>query len=234
MNCFNTDESDLPFSDEIMDDFGAWDLSGGSSHQRKSVFDSSSFAKKSSFPIDDTQSWIADALKNMSMEDRNQVYCEVHGVDELITETPALLADSFRNLKDALERCKRDRPAEAGAFQLAEKQNYDYIHSPFHYKVFLRAERFDVNRAAIRFVRYYTLKGELFGYMNLCKDISQEMMSEDDLACLSRGFNQILPWRDQSGRCLFLNLPHLTDFAVPESLVSDTPTVVELGKCRMV
>jgi hypothetical protein len=36
----------------------------------------------------DTQSYTADALQNMSLQDRDQLYHEVHGVEEVIDETP--------------------------------------------------------------------------------------------------------------------------------------------------
>jgi hypothetical protein len=171
--------------------------------------------------MDDTQTYIAEALKNMSIEDRNQVYHEVHGVDVPIEETPELLVDAFQKLMNALEVAKKDRVGDVGPFQLAEDLDHDYVHSPFYYKAFLRAERFDANRAAIRMIRFYAMKRDCFGNANLCKDITQDLLSEDDLKCLSRGFNQILPWRDQSGRCLFLNLPHLTKYETPEMLVRD-------------
>lgn len=200
-----------------------------------------------------SHAYIAEALQNMSLQDRDQVYHEVHGVEEVMEETPEFLKKSFDALQKELQvlvsafdenknsrhNSNQHNNINCGPLVRAQLQDYDYVHSPFFYKAFLRAERFDAKAAAIRMVRFFDMKAWCFGANHqrsddgdgddddansdqsyLCQDITQAMLTPGDLASMRRGCNQVLPRRDRSGRCLYLNSPHLTHFESPESLVS--------------
>jgi hypothetical protein len=184
----------------------------------------------------ETQTYIADALQNMSLQDREKIYHEVHGVEEVVEETPDFLERSFAALKEELNSLvlahegnmpKSSRSnTSCAALARAQQLDHDYVHSPFIYKAFLRSERFDVKAAAIRMVGWFEMKAWCFGVLHpnddkyLCQDITQAMLTPGDIESIRKGCNQVLPRRDRSGRCVYLNLPHLSHFESQESLVS--------------
>lgn len=171
----------------------------------------------------ESQSYIADALKNMSLEERDEVYHEVHGVADVIDETPELLRDSFESLRKELSRLSAASTSSfvsCDAFRAAEKQDPGFVHSTRMYKIFLRAERFDVPKAAVRMIRYFEFKRKAFGEQQLCKEIQQDMLSADELTYLRKGFVQILPTRDRTGRCITISFANSVEYSEPESLVS--------------
>lgn len=207
---------------------GGWDVTGEGSS------DSCNFSSKSgahgpfSQPlgnvIDDSDAYIAEALHNMSTEQRDHLYQELHGVVDMIEETPDFLSASFAELRQELE-VQTSKTSASGslncrAFLLAEKQNSGYVHSEFWYKAFLRAERFDVKAAAIRMIRFYDYKESAFGEDNLCTEVTQELLSPDDMKVYRKGFSQILPCRDAAGRSIQILFPNLTkDFGTPDRMV---------------
>jgi hypothetical protein len=167
--------------------------------------------------------YIANALKNMSIKERDELYHELHGVADMIEETPALLAESFQKLKKELS-VQSSKTFVGGLncrpFQSAEEQNYHYVHSEFLYKAFLRSERFDVKAAAKRMIRFYEYKLKSFGEESLCKDITQKLLSEQDLKIYRNGFSQALPSRDAIGRAICVLFPTLTaGFGTPARMV---------------
>lgn len=218
---------------------GAWNVSAAKAadEESNSVCSKSSWTFRSPDPLhDDTHEYIADALQQMSLQDRDKVYHEVHGVGEVIEETPEFLKRSFVELQNELQLLivryvknphkLSSSNIQCDAFLKAQAQDHGYVHSPFHYKAFLRAERFDAKQAAIRMMRFFDTKAWCFGPIMsddryLSQDITQSMLSPEDMAVLRRGFNRVMTGRDRSGRCLYLNLPHFTHFESPESLVSE-------------
>jgi hypothetical protein len=162
---------------------------------------------------DESDLYIANALQHMSIQERDDLYHELHGVADVIEETPAFLADSFQKLKEELS-VQINKTFVGGLncrpFQLAEEQNYNYVHSDFLYKAFLRAERFDVKAAANRMIRFYEYKLKSFGEESLCKDITQKLLSEQDLKIYRTGINQVLPCRDSMGRAIVVLFPTMT------------------------
>lgn len=67
---------------------------------------------------------------------------------------------------------------------------------------FLRADRFDAELAAQRLVLHFQIKQELFGDEKLGREIFLQdiRIVEDDWDAMQRGFLQVLPKRDFSGR----------------------------------
>jgi hypothetical protein len=68
-------------------------------------------------------------------------------------------------------------------------------------------------------VYFFQLKALLFGEKSLCVDIHQGMLSKREIECLKKGFLQILPTRDQSGRVLTEHFFNAIEFDTPEGLV---------------
>jgi hypothetical protein len=138
---------------------------------------------------------LAKELNKLSLHERNHVYEEIHGVAEVMEETPEFVAERISDLEFSLSR-------------IDMKPAYDraYFMSPKHVKdlrlMFLRAERFDYRAAAKRMVKYFDLKLELFGLDKLVSPVTLEDLDEYGHAALAAGCLQ-LPGKDSSGRPIF-------------------------------
>lgn len=177
--------------------------------------------KESSTSNDDSDAYIADALQNMTLQERDSLYHELHGVADVVHETSGFLKECFRKLRFELQKTSTHPSGmNVRAFLVAEHEDFSYVHSKFHYKAFLRAERFDAKAAAIRMIRFFEFKSQAFGFQNLCKDITQDMLSEEDLQAYQEGVNQVLPCRDKMGRCICVMFPNLASvLGTPDRMV---------------
>jgi hypothetical protein len=184
--------------------------------------DSGASTSNVSYEKDETDAYIANALKRMSLQERDVVYHEVHGVADVIDEEPAFVEKSFRQFQEELFKFKSDPYMASQAINLAESRSPDFVHNPKNCLRFLRAERFNPKRAAARMIRFFDLKMVLFGASKLCKDITLEDFSLSDLEDFRKGFVQILPWRDRTGRPVVILFPSHQDYKSTESLVRST------------
>ena len=185
---------------------------------------------RSAFPqsvkeaTDDTDAYIADALHHMTIQERDFLYHELHGVADVVEESPEFLMESFKELHRELKRLSAQPSSslDVRPYLAAVKPDRAYTHSEFHFKAFLRAERFDVKAAAMRMIRFFDYKEQSFGPDSLCKDVTQDMLSAEDLQVYRKGFMQVLPCRDIMGRCICIMFPRLTSgFGTPERMVRE-------------
>jgi hypothetical protein len=148
-------------------------------------------------------------LNQLSLEDRDQVTQEIHGVSDVIDETsdPNMVPNALRQLEWELMLLSED---DLGAYRLAHSANPSYTTDPAFRLQFLRADRFHVPTAAQRMARYFQEKLMLFGPEKVGKArITLQDLSEDDKQSLSTGSRQWLPERDRTGRAIYLAIPPL-------------------------
>ena len=157
---------------------------------------------------------LAKELNEMSIQEREQMYEEIHGVDEEFPETPESVAKSLAELDIELNQIKK-KPAYDLALHLAE----DYVTSRKFRLMFLRADRFQTKNAARRIISYFEYKLDLFGSDKLVRPITLDDLSADDLASLRSGAMQILRYRDKSGRAVVFECPKYWHFQEPENQV---------------
>jgi hypothetical protein len=163
---------------------------------------------------------VASALHQMTLEDREKLYYDQHGVADIIEETPEFVEKRLEDLQHHLKRFKSKRSLPTAAISLAESKDPAVVRNPKIALRFLRAERFHAKKAAIRMIRYYDLKLWLFGESKLCKRIVQEDLGQDDIKALKRGIVQGLPSRDRAGRVVFVFFPSHLEDTTPDTLVS--------------
>ena len=94
------------------------------------------------------------------------------------------------------------------AYEAKKSMNPDYVSDKKFQLKFLRADRFDAKQAALRLVRHFQAKLELFGKSKLVKDIVQDDLDRDDMEALYSGFSQMLPVRDRAGRLVWVWIVH--------------------------
>lgn len=140
-------------------------------------------------------------LNGLSQEEREQVYEEVHGIADVVDETPELTSRSLHQmgeeisiipkaLKKAWERALFLRPSLATDEKL--------------HLMFLRSERFDPKKAAAKLCRHFEHKMELFGDSKLVRRITLDDLDENAKARFYTGTIQFLVNSDRSGRGIYL------------------------------
>ena len=144
-----------------------------------------------------TEELLTKELNHLSSTEREEVLYDVHGVSNVVEETPEFVARRLEDLN--VNICKtRDK----AAYDLAEALNKEFVQDRRLRLQFLRSCAFDASWAADRMVRHFEVKQSLFGSDKLAKEITLEDFSKEDIACLESGFGTILPLRDRAGRAV--------------------------------
>ena len=150
---------------------------------------------------------LARELNELTVQQREDVYEELHGVSQNVAETPEQLERSLAHLHEELAKIpKRRRHLYTRALLLRPGLEQD---TEFFLK-FLRADRFDTASAANRICSFFDTKFLLFGEEKLVKRITLDDLDEDDMECFRHGAIQVLPQKDRSGRAIwFIDLTNL-------------------------
>jgi hypothetical protein len=119
------------------------------------------------------RSFIAAELAKLSAEDRENIYYDMHRISAQVEETPAFLETSFRKLRDALRgiigksssntETTTTTTTPTKAYQLALSMDANYVQDPEFELRFLRCDRFDISKTAVRLIRHFWVKLDLFG-----------------------------------------------------------------------
>jgi hypothetical protein len=158
---------------------------------------------------DDPTLLVAQELNQLSIQEREVVYEDLHGVSMVVDESNLELVNHRLNLMNAeLEKIPREKKA---AYLVAQEecgqQGKDFCADQSLHKMFLRADRWDAQKAAARFVAWMDWKLELFGRNVLClRHITLDVLDKDGQELVQSGRMQILPQRDTSGRTVIFDL----------------------------
>jgi hypothetical protein len=156
-------------------------------------------------------------LNKLSIQERDEVNLDVHGVNAIPNEDEEFTSVSLQAFESELSAIAY---TEKQAYLSARDQNPDYVMNNKFLLMFLRADQFDTKAAAARFVAFFRIKLELFGRDKLGRDIRVDDLNEDDIACLESGYAQVLNARDRSGRAIFMLMPMIRKFKTIENKVS--------------
>ena len=150
-------------------------------------------------PLDvaEVDAFLAKEMNQMSIQERDRVLYDIHGVSEVITETPDLIEERLFELEVELHKIF-PKPA----YDQAMYSDPDYVLDTKFRLMFLRADLFDAKKAAARMVRYFRDKQNLFGNELLGKEIQLKDLNEFDRESLESGCSQFLPVRDMAGRTI--------------------------------
>lgn len=150
---------------------------------------------------------IAKELTELSTQERNQIYEDVHGVDRPIEETPELIEKCLAQMQieiDKLNNSSNNNTTLAETmetYNLALQKDKKYVEDPAFRLVFLRCDRFQPQHAAKRYVKYYHRVKYLFGEDALCRALTFEGdLGKEEQAELREGHVQFLSQRDSAGR----------------------------------
>ena len=160
---------------------------------------------------------IAAEMTKLSVDDREKVYLDVHGISsDYVAETPELVHINLLELQNEIELLP-----DKQAYNLAEKMDSDFVHDQDFRLAFLRCEKFDCPKAALRIIRHFQMKLDLFGVEKLVLEITQDDLDADDMTCLYSCSGRFLPTRDRGGRVVNLTVPVPRMFKTDAAVSSD-------------
>ena len=151
---------------------------------------------------------LAKEIQSLTIQDRNAIYEEIHGVGRMaIEETPELLENALQSFQVELD--KIDRKARHAydliVYQESETASVSkcIVQSRDFRLRFLRCVSFDPAKAAERMVRVFELLHRVYGTQALRKfDCTMDFFfgTHAEQTALRAGYLQLLPFRDRSGR----------------------------------
>ena len=179
---------------------------------------------------------LTNAMYGVTYNDRNAIYEEIHGVRCLAKpETPASLLNALHEFEKVLQKesCRISNKNLYSSYNAImskrEKLRDELLRNPnnnapglgkkisycqSHYAIdipafrlrFLRAELFDIRKAVVRYCNYLNLAHELWGSVALDREINLSDLDRSETAFFRKGYFQLLPFRDQSGRRVVTHL----------------------------
>jgi len=146
-------------------------------------------------------------LLKLSVNDRTAVQEEIHGVRCLaIRETPELIQRGLNEFRVELDKIPKDKKrtydeCRVRAMLYQDEQESCYaLHDAFKLR-FLRVELFDAAKAALRFANYLEFVREFWGTeIALKRLIRFSDFTKAEMKLFRKGYFQVLPFRDHSGR----------------------------------
>ncbi len=156
---------------------------------------------------------IAEEMASLSVEDREKVLYDIHGISGEVVETPELVQLSLHLLE--IELSKRN---DVTAYELAKQQNRAFVEDVVFLLKFLRADSFNVEKAAERIRTHFEVKLELFGLDLLTKDIIQDHLDKETIDVVYSGRLQGLRQRDRAGRIVGIRFMQPTTVSVMAQL----------------
>jgi len=156
----------------------------------------------------DVDEMLASVLNNLSMEDRERIMFDQHGVANEIDETPDFLDSSIEKFQIQLGKTRRGKRAAIDMAILDEANSlvhdtneFSVLHDRDMILKFLRVEKFDIKAAVTRYIGFFELKLYCFGRSKLRKRLmSHDDFDEEDHKVIESGVLQVLPTPDRSGR----------------------------------
>ena len=155
---------------------------------------------------DDVDAILTEELNQMTFQEREKIYDELHGVDNVLQETEQLVATALKEMDLALQRIPNKF-----IYEKARRINAHYVEDPSFRLMFLRSDYFNPEQAARRLLKFLENKVKFFGDETLARPIYLSDLNNDDIEFLKSGIVQLVPARDRSGRVI------LSDFNMDPS-----------------
>lgn len=145
---------------------------------------------------------IAKEMTDLTVQERERIYNDVHGVTQDLEETPEMMQGCLTDFDATITSMpNKDRKAFNKACFLRPSLETD-----IKFKLqFIRADKYNARHAAQRMVSHFEEKLKLFGEDKLVKRITIDDLSELGLQVFQSGFLADCPVKDQRGRpiCFF-------------------------------
>jgi len=136
-------------------------------------------------------------------------------VAEDIQENEDMINDHMEQLEKEIQKIRMKRDYDFATF-LSDT----YVQDRKFRLMFLRADRFDPQRAAKRLVLHMDHKLNLFGQDKLVKSITLDDLDQDDIKSVMAGFLQYLPIKDRTGRTVSFHAQSYHEYKECVNIVS--------------
>jgi len=148
-------------------------------------------------------------LMRLSVNDRNGIQEEIHGVGCLAPEEhPQFVESSLKALSIELDALSLSLPPDlTKAYRQSQLLTNTYVNEAEFRLRFLRCELFDVPLTALRICGFLELVLDLFGEYALQRPITLYDFNKEELKYLRYGCYQFLPFRDRAGRRIVSIIP---------------------------
>ena len=172
----------------------------------------------------DVDTLLSRELMGLSLNDRNAINEEIHGVNcRSPEETPELLERSL-NLLD-FELNHGLTPEESFAYRESQQLPHTIVNTLDFRLRFLRCELFDAKKAAKRMAFILNTTLELFGPYSLERHVRLNDFTKQELKYMRKGRFQWLPFRDRSGRRIIVMFPGKESSNIPARIKVRSPKV---------
>eukprot|EP00538_Stauroneis_constricta_P002390 CAMPEP_0119556536 /NCGR_PEP_ID=MMETSP1352-20130426/8448_1 /TAXON_ID=265584 /ORGANISM="Stauroneis constricta, Strain CCMP1120" /LENGTH=489 /DNA_ID=CAMNT_0007603505 /DNA_START=32 /DNA_END=1501 /DNA_ORIENTATION=- len=155
-------------------------------------------AKKNA--TDDGELLLAKEMGELSMQERETVYEDIHGVSKEASESAELVKSCLEQFEAELVGIRKKHGYDKAIFV-----NPKYVRDERFRLMFLRADNFNVAKSARRIINHFDEKYKLFGYNRIGKRIRWDDLDEDDRHSVNTGATQLFT-KDKTGRGLFFNV----------------------------
>ena len=147
---------------------------------------------------------VSENLSKLTIDDRSQIVQEIDGSHCMaIEETTELIESSLAKIKTELESIPYKKKV---GYERSQKFPKTHINDDLFRLRFLRKQFFDAREAAIQLVKYCDFVFELFGAFALERHIELDDFSKNEMKWMLKGYIQILPYRDQMGRRIIMQI----------------------------
>lgn len=178
----------------------------------------------------------AALLQQITPEDRMESLHDVHGVFQPVEENPEFLDEKMHELREALCGPCLSGSDSREAYDEVVENHPDFVEDQLI--KFLRADNFDVKKAATRVMKHFQAKKQFFGAENLGEELQLKHLNDLDRQALKEGAVQLLNKRDRSGRAIVAQFPRTCYNYPAEVSVSlkwttewQTKSLISLSRC---
>ena len=152
---------------------------------------------------------LAREMFQLTVNEREKVHEEIHGVEQLVEETEEFLNEHLAALDAALQALSSSNTSSK-VLKIANTRNPQYLRDRSFQLMFLRADSYDATKAAKRISLFLEEKLELFGLEALTRPILWSDLNKDDQEGLKKGYIRLLSVRDQAGRAILGDFQNLS------------------------
>jgi len=170
-------------------------------------------------------------LIDVPAKDREESLYEIHGVRFLAPEDQDLLQEQTNALMDDLRKVSWHNEGEGSSihpFEWVLHNAHDFMRDQA--VKCLRAEGYDIEKAASCIRSHFELKYELFGQSCLGRELQLQDLGPEERRLLEEGGMQFLPARDRSGRGICLCSGAVTNGYPEECKVGGQEGVCAAGR----
>jgi hypothetical protein len=158
---------------------------------------------------------LSRTLNQLPIKERDEVLHEIHGVSEVLDEDPGFVSQNLELLELELQQIPKKIE-----YEMALSLSLEYVTNRNFRLKFLRADNYDAKKAAVRMIKFFEWKLDLFGENKLVREIVLSDFEPHELEAIKSGYIQLLPQRDRAGRSILFTIRSLLPDISSESRVN--------------